>query len=39
MSATDWLVLIGGVVLVALVNWWFLLGGRTSDAPPANRHH
>ncbi|HSE27585.1 MAG TPA: cupredoxin domain-containing protein [Gemmatimonadales bacterium] len=35
MNGTDWLVLIGGLTAIALVNWWFFRAGRTPVAAPA----
>ena len=29
MSATDWLVVLGGLAAIAWVNWYFFLAGRT----------
>jgi hypothetical protein len=28
MSGPDWVVLIGGMAAIALVNWWFFLAGE-----------
>jgi hypothetical protein len=28
MSATDWLVVLGGLAAIAWVNWYFFLAGR-----------
>jgi plastocyanin domain-containing protein len=37
MSATDWLVVIGGLAAIAWVNWYFFLAGRSvaTAAPSA----
>lgn len=32
MSRSEWLVAIGGVVVIAWINWYFFWAGRT--APP-----
>ncbi len=31
MSGIDWLVLLGGIGSIALVNWYFFLAGRAGD--------
>ena len=39
MSRTEWLVAIAGVALIAWINWYFFLAGKTvgtTDAPPAD---
>lgn len=28
MHGAEWGVLIGGVLLIAVINWWFFLAGR-----------
>ena len=33
MSATDWLVLAGGIAAIAWVNWYFLFAERRDRAP------
>ncbi len=35
MSATDWLVVLGGLAALAWVNWYFFLAGRTSATAAA----
>ncbi len=29
MSSTEWLVVLGGVAAIALVNWYFFVAGRS----------
>ena len=35
MSATDWLVVLGGLAAIAWVNWYFFLAGRTVSTAAA----
>lgn len=35
MTVTDWLVILGGVVAIAWVNWYFLFADRTAAATGA----
>lgn len=35
MTQTDWLVIAGAVVLIATVNWYFFVAGRTSGVVAA----
>lgn len=34
MTTTDWLVIVGAVVLIVAVNWWFFIAGEPSK--PSN---
>jgi len=33
MSSVEWLVAIAGVVLIAWINWYFFLAGKTAPLP------
>jgi len=35
MNAIDWLVIAGGLVTIAWVNWYFFFARRTKTTPPA----
>jgi hypothetical protein len=42
MSAAEWGVLLGGVIAIAWVNWYFFIGGErkprgASGAPPSRK--
>jgi len=39
MSSAEWLVLAGGVVLIALVNWWFFGDWPQKPAGGHVHHH
>ncbi len=32
MSATDWIVIIGGIATILWINWYFFLAARSSAA-------
>ncbi len=34
MDATEWAVLVGAVIAIAVVNWYFFVAGRSRPTPP-----
>jgi hypothetical protein len=39
VSTVEWLVVLGGVLALGLVNWWFFLAGDRSMSHEHHHHH